>query len=185
MKATQRHKVRIVKRRLPQRGAIISLAIAIGASAIVFLAWRVFRPTPPVVAYTRTLGDVLLSYECERGHAFNAPGRIGALACPTCQTPSYPRTNYICPIHNEQPVEVDFSMTPDGTERVSRIRVPEGEWKTPEEGVRCSKCRSPLSQPKQYDLSHLGQKPTKQKPGERPPPREAPTTSDRRGQKAP
>jgi hypothetical protein len=185
VKATQKHKVRIVERRLPPRGAIISLAIALAASATVYLAWRIFKPVPPEVAYTRTLGDVLLSYECERNHKFNAPGQVGSLPCPMCQTPAYPRTNFECSTRHKQPVEVEFARKPDGHEAVARIRLPGGEWTSPEKGLRCPKCQSPLSRPQPQDLSDLGKQRPKSKPGDRPPPREPPRTRDRREKQTP
>lgn len=181
MKATPKRKVRIVKRRLPPRGAIVSLAIALGASATVFLTWRVFRPVSPATPYVRTLQDVLLPHRCERGHEFNAPGQVGPIACPTCQTPAYAQTTFECPIHGARTVEVDYALTTDGAEEVSRLRLLGGEWSSAQGGLRCPNCRSPLVRPRHEDISRLGQQRPKVKPGERPPPKETPVTGERRG----
>jgi len=180
VKATARRKVRIVKRRLPSRGAIISLAIAVGASATALFAWRVFRPVPPAVPYIRTLSDVLLTYECQQGHRFTAPGQVGPLACPICKAPAYPRMTFECPIHGKREVEVQFAISADGFEEVSQMRLPGGQWTSRGKGLRCPSCQSPLVRPKQDDLSNLGLRRPKTRPGERVAPKETSTPDDRR-----
>jgi len=165
---SRRHKVRIVKRRVIPRAAVLSLVLALGAAAITFSTWRMFRVPTPVESYTRSLKDLILPYICDRGHEFNAPGAVGAPPCPICGVPTQHVTSLICPVHGEQRVEVQFERGEDGIERIGRLRLPKGPWVTPEQGLRCPKCQAPLSRKAPDDLSGWGEEPPKTVSGEPP-----------------
>jgi len=138
---TSRRTVRIVKRRLPPKAALISLFITATAAACAFLAWRLWQVEDDVAPFRRTLPDVLLTYQCTRGDTFQAKGQVEPIRCPDCGREAYPLATYICPTHQDQDVLVRFVVGDDGDPVVGEVRTSHtAAWTKPEDGVRCTKC---------------------------------------------
>lgn len=148
--------VRIVKRRLPPQTALISLLIAAAAAAVAFGAWYVWRDDVGQQVVHRTIFDVMLPYRCERGHRFNAPGQAGPLRCPQCGTQAHAVTDYVCPIHGETEVAVEFALDAHGEAVVTKLSVEAGEWVNADTGIRCPRCGQALFRPQVNPLGDLG-----------------------------
>jgi len=128
------------------------------SAAVAFVAWRVWQKESEIKIYRRTLGDVLLTYRCERGETFRAKGQVEALKCPSCGRPAYAVTSYFCPTHEEQDVAVQFKLDEHGEAVMSKTRVlPNGPWTDAELGVRCGKCGELMTRQMEdgIDLSRL------------------------------
>ena len=136
----RRHTVRIVRRRTPSRAAMLSLILALSASAVAFAAWRWWRPAPTVPVYLRTINDVELSWKCEAGHSFTAPGKVADRLCASCDQPAYAVAFYECHQHGTTEVAVRFNTGADGAPRVSQFRVHQGIWFPATDPVRCPQC---------------------------------------------
>jgi hypothetical protein len=136
--ARPRHTVRIVKRRLPPRAALISLGITACAAGVGFLAFRVWETDEPVTAFRPTIGDVFLTYRCERGDVFQSRGQVEPLPCPTCGRPAHPLATYTCQAHGDQDFLVQFAVGADGEPVVARLRaLPHGVWIEAGHGPQC------------------------------------------------
>jgi len=151
----RRHTVRIVQRRTPSRAAMLSLVMAMSAAAVAFAAWRWWRPAPTVPIYQRTIKDVELSWKCEAGHSFTAPGQVADRLCATCDQPAYAVTSYECERHGVIEVAVRFASG-DDVPRVSQLRVGRGIWFPATDAVRCPHCDAPMVRKQTNPLDTLG-----------------------------
>lgn len=141
----RRHTVRIVKRRTPSRVAILSLMMAMSAAAIAFFAWRWWRPAAGRVAvYQRTISDIEMSWKCEVGHSFIAPGQVADRLCATCNQPAYVVAAYECARHGVFEVSVRYTTGDDGFPRISQRRVGHGNWVPAKDPVSCPHCQAPM-----------------------------------------
>lgn len=140
----RRHTVRIVRRRIPSRAALLSLLTAMAAAAVAFAAWRWWQPAPTVAVYQRTLSDVEMSWRCEAGHSFTASGQVADRPCAMCDQPAYPVIGYECKQHGPVEVAVRFTSGPDGAPRMSQLRVNHGAWFPASDPVRCPQCGAPM-----------------------------------------
>jgi len=141
---------------MPPRTALISLMVAAAAAAVAFGAWRVFRDDAVRPVVQRTVRDVLLTYKCERGHTFNAMGQAEPLKCPFCGTPAHAITQYVCPLHGDVEVSVEFTLDADGEPIVSKLRLPGGRWVDVEAGLRCPRCGQPLYREDHNSVADFG-----------------------------
>jgi hypothetical protein len=140
----RRPTVRIVKRRVLPRAALLSLGLAAAAAGVAFAAWRWWRPAPTGPVYRRSIEDVELTWKCEAGHPFTFPGRLTELPCTRCGQPAFPVTAYDCPEHGSFEVAVRFAIDASGNARVSHVRFQGGEWAPVADGPRCPKCGEQL-----------------------------------------
>jgi uncharacterized protein (UPF0212 family) len=185
VESPHRPTVRIVKRRMPPQAALISLLVASAAAAVAYGAWRVWRDDfrDPVV--TRTLEDVVLNYKCERSHTFVAMGQAEPLKCPQCGTPAYAVATYVCPVHGDTEVAVDFELNAYGEPVMARLRLSGGKWVDVDVGLRCPRCGQPLHREYTNPLASLGDE-RKGVDGEGPPRRPAiPPSEEPRPQPSP
>jgi len=123
---------------------MLSLVLALSASAVAFTAWRWWRPTPTVSAKIRSIKDVDLNWRCDAGHSFIAKGEAGDRQCGSCSQPAYAVTLFQCPQHGATEVAARFAAGADGVPRVSQYRVHEGIWSPATESVRCPQCGAPM-----------------------------------------
>jgi predicted RNA-binding Zn-ribbon protein involved in translation (DUF1610 family) len=151
--------VRIVKRRMPTPTALASLLIAAAAAAMAFGAWRVWREDSGPPVYRRTIADLVLTYECLRGHRFNAQGQVEPLKCMSCGTPAFPVTTYVCPAHGEIEVMVRFELDAKGEAEVAAISRDGERWLTVELGLQCPRCGQPMFRESESTIADLGKKP--------------------------
>lgn len=140
----RRNTVRIVKRRRLSRTATISLVMAMSTAAVAFAAWRWWRPAPTVPVYRRTINDIELTWRCEAGHPFTAPGQVDDRPCAECDRPAYVVTSYVCERHGAVEVAVRFKSGDDGVPRASQFRVGRGTWFPATDPVRCPQCQAPM-----------------------------------------
>lgn len=78
------HLVRITRPTRISRAASMSLLAACGAALLFLAVWRIWRTDAPAMAYQRTLDEILLPWECENGHPFEAYGQPGPRPCVKC-----------------------------------------------------------------------------------------------------
>lgn len=141
-----RRTVRIVRRRLPPRTALISLVITVLAAACAFIAWRLWRDDGAVAPYQRTLDDVLLTYRCVRGDVFKSKGQAVPLDCPNCGRPAHPVAIFECPSHHQHEAMVRFAAPNDRLPVIDQVKLlPGGEWTKSDAELKCSKCGLPLN----------------------------------------
>lgn len=154
---------------MPPQTALISLLIAAAAAAVAFGAWYVWRDEagPPVVG--RRVTDLVLPYRCERGHLFNALGEVEPLSCPQCGATAYAITEYICPVHGQSDVAVQFELDAYGEAFVTKMRVEGGDWVDVDAGLRCPRCGQALYREQGNPLAHLGEAPREGEIPRRPP----------------
>jgi len=136
--------VRIVERRSLPRVAAVSLVLTLAAGAVAFAAWRWWQPPPTIPVVPRAVSTIDLTYRCEAGHTFLAPGQVESRLCSTCAEPAYAVTQYACPLHGSFDVYVQFTATPTGGSRAYRWRLGKGEWTENEADLVCPRCQVPL-----------------------------------------
>lgn len=114
------------------------------AAAVAFAAWRWWQPPPTVPVVARTVASIEMTYRCEAGHTFTAPGQAEGRLCSTCSAPAYPVTHYECQQHGAYWVAVQFAALPEGGVRPIRWRLERGEWTEDESELVCPRCQTPL-----------------------------------------
>lgn len=136
--------VRIVRRRIPLP-ALISLSAVAAVSIVLLVLWLMWRGDPNVDSVLRTLDDVEIAWKCEGGHAFRASAQADKRKCTQCGKDAAATTEFECPTHSPVEVEAKFEKDAQGNLRISKFRVPPGEWVAAGERISCAKCGAALT----------------------------------------
>ena len=174
---SQRHSVRIVRRRTPTQAATLSLAITAVAAAALYLTWLAWRvvETPRAVS-DQVVRDLTLLYRCEAGHSFEAAARVDPYGCPTCGKPSYAAAKFSCPTHGETWTKVKFKSSAASGFRAAAYSAAGEGWIPADLPLPCPQCGQTMTRSLDRDLDELGLDSKRRFPGDpgsrRPPPTE-------------
>ena len=141
---SRRRTVRIIKKRNVPRPAVVSLAIAAGAAILVLAVWRIWQTGEETPVYKRSMRDYEMGWRCEGGHFFHSTGQTNSRRCWMCGRHAYPVALYKCPAHGSYEVAFQFSVDKEGVVKPSKVRIKGGEWRPPDEGLKCIRCRRDL-----------------------------------------
>lgn len=145
---SSRRTVRIIKPRSVQRAALVTLS---GIATLGFLGFLGFRllgaGESTIVAESRRLEDVPLTWRCDAGHTFTSPGQYGSGVCPRCAVPAYPMETFDCRQHGPVVVLVQFENRDGDEAHVARYRVMGmgRDWLENGGELTCPRCREALT----------------------------------------
>jgi hypothetical protein len=136
----RRRKVRIVRPTRISRTTMISVGLGLAAAALLPIVWLVSWEVEPEPFRGRSLMTVMLTWQCEAGHTFQAAGQIGPRKCFTCDRPSYPLARYLCPQHGVYDAQVRLRDVGEGVTDIDEVRLPGSAWVSPGSFL-CPRCR--------------------------------------------
>ncbi|MCP4591313.1 MAG: hypothetical protein GY842_11235 [bacterium] len=119
------------------KGAIVSLLVAVLAAGSVWLGHWVWHRDDLVVPVQRTLEDVIVTWRCPGGHRFEAHGKAEAIPCPTCRQPAQIVITYRCMEHGPQEVTVMFDPA---SGKPTNVQYAPGGWVEVTDSIPCPSC---------------------------------------------
>lgn len=136
-------RIRVVNRERSRWSPLLTvwLPVAVIVAGVVF--WRLTRTgEPEVQAVQRPLSARTLTWICDSGHSFKAPGQISPRTCQTCKAPAFPTSDVECPTHGVLTVQLMFEAAPvdPGRPRYAQYRISSGSWTALKTSVTCPRC---------------------------------------------
>jgi hypothetical protein len=141
---TSVRRIRVVNRERSRWAFLWGLWLPALLVLVGFFIWRMVSVSgkPEVEVSPRPLSEITLTWSCDAGHVFEAPGQIAPRACPTCGGPAFPSADLSCPTHGVFRAQLMFEASPadPGRPRYGQYRVAGTAWCSLEKGVACPRC---------------------------------------------
>jgi hypothetical protein len=130
-----------IKIHTPDRQAsILHLAVALGVALVVLMCWLLLRNEPPEPVYSRSFEQVIVHWQCQSGHHFQATGSTDAASCPECGKPSAVVYIYECPQHGRIRALLRHSNLDGGQPEVKAIKFDGYQWMDVTSRLTCPVC---------------------------------------------
>lgn len=126
-----------------RRTAVFSLVVAAVVASGTYLTWRLYRRESAHVGQQRAITDLTVTWECDTGERFEAPGAYGPRACDDGTHSADIVLRCTCPQHGAFECYVRYRRDAMGLSRLSEIRFEKGEWQPVEDSIRCPICKRP------------------------------------------
>ncbi len=135
--------VKVRQGRPQRRTAILSLVFAAAVAGGTYLAWRLYRREPTQVGRQRSIADLTVTWECDTGERFEAPGAHGPRSCGDGKHRADIVLSCTCPEHGAFECYVRYRRDAMGLSRLSEVRYAKGEWQSAADSICCPVCKRP------------------------------------------
>jgi hypothetical protein len=135
--------VRVRQGSSQRRTAVLSLIAAAAVACVTYAGWRVYRRDATQVGVQRTITDVTVTWECDTGVRFQAPGAYGPRPCDDGTHSADIVQRYNCPEHGAFECYVRYRRDVMGLSCLSEVRYGKGEWQAVADSIHCPTCKRP------------------------------------------
>lgn len=149
---------------IEQRRGALSLAIACAVALVVWFSWAMMQEAPADPAEQRTLEQVVVSWKCSDGTAFEAPGAPGPIPCPDGEGEAYIVARYRCPEHELIEARLRHEYNESGQLVLAAISYEPGVWIEYPQRLSCPYCGSQLIHDEPSVFERSLQRPPKNPP---------------------
>lgn len=134
-----------------------SIAVASSAAVLIWFTILMWSTSTSTRAAQRELAQVLVTYQCDDGHRFEASAAAKSSACTRtgCVARAWPIWSFQCTKHGAFLHQLRYTIDDVGRARIRASRRPGGEWHDVVGDIKCPNCDRALLA--DFTLrSHLG-----------------------------
>lgn len=134
-----------------------SIAVASSAAVLIWFTILMWSTSTSIRAAQRELAQVLVTYQCDDGHRFEAFASAKSSACTRagCTARAWPIWSFQCTKHGAFLYQLRYTINDAGRARIKACRRPGGEWGDVAGDLKCPNCDRALLA--DFTLrSHLG-----------------------------
>ena len=119
-----------------------SIAVAAGAAVLIWFTILMWSTSTSIRAAQRDLTQVLLTYQCDDGHRFEALAADKSSACAQagCAARAWPIWSFQCTKHGAFLYQLRYTIDDGGRARIKACRRPGGEWGNVAGNLKCPNC---------------------------------------------
>ena len=119
-----------------------SIAVAASAAVLILFTILMWSTSTSIRATQRELTQVVVTYQCDDGHRFEAPAAAKSSACTQagCAARAWPIWSFQCTKHGAFLHQLRYTIDDGGRARIKASRRPGGEWRDIAGDLKCSNC---------------------------------------------
>ncbi len=130
---------------LDHRTGLYSLALAGAVALVAWFAWWIWQDDSTPLAVQRPLEQMTVTWKCNYGDTYQAPGAPGPQPCAVCGEEAYIVNQYHCSEHGELDVQLRYLNAGSNESRRAEVRFAGGDWTPYTLGLRCPDCGRPVT----------------------------------------